>query len=300
MKVATDYYPSRASTPVDPIPRVEPVVYAQGQYAHALSSAQLRSYEENGFIVLHQLLDAAEVQRYTEDLNQLLTRRDLVGQPGTITEPGSQAIRSLFKVHEHSALVQQLVHDPRLLNVARQLLGSEVYIHQSRANFKPGFAGQSFYWHSDFETWHVEDGMPSMRALSCSVLLTDNNACNGPLMLIPGSQRLFIPCLGETPDMHYKQSLKNQEYGVPAQQHIARLVEQGGLEMVQAKAGSVIVFDCNTLHASANNLSPWARSNLFMVYNSVHNTLKSPKYGLNPRPDYLAARQAVQALSVPT
>lgn len=56
----------------------------------------------------------------------------------------------------------------RLLNVARQILGSEVYIHQFRANMKPGFLGKEFYWHSDFETWHVEDGMPSMRAPMCS------------------------------------------------------------------------------------------------------------------------------------
>jgi hypothetical protein len=44
---------------------------------------------------------------------------------------------------------------------ARQLLGSDVYVHQSRVNFKPGFNGQDFYWHSDFETWHAEDGMPA-------------------------------------------------------------------------------------------------------------------------------------------
>lgn len=297
MTVATDYYRSRVATPMALIPRVEPVVYARGSYAQALSAEQLRSYEENGFLVMHDVFDAAEVQRYKQELQRLLQLPELVGQPDTITELGSDAIRSLFKVHERSELVRNLIQDPRLLQVARQILGSEVYLHQSRANFKPGFTGKAFYWHSDFETWHVEDGMPSMRALSCSVLLTDNNACNGSLMLVPGSHRYFVPCLGETPEQHHKQSLKKQEYGVPSQEHLTQLVDEGGLVTVEAKAGSVIFFDCNTMHGSANNISPWARSNLFMVFNSVDNALQSPKYGLEPRPDFLGYRGAITPIA---
>src|SRR5690625_6354074 len=94
------------------------------------------------------------------------------------------------------------MQDPRLVNVARQILGSEVYVHQSRVNYKPGFDGDEFYWHSDFETWQVEDGILEMRALSCSVLVPENDACNGPLMLIPGSHRTIFVCPGDTPGKH--------------------------------------------------------------------------------------------------
>ena len=52
------------------------------------------------------------------------------------------------------------------------------------------------------------------RALSCSILLTDNNAVNGRLMLIPGSHADFISCVGQTPDEHYKQSLRRWFGGV--------------------------------------------------------------------------------------
>src|SRR3546814_19786785 len=86
---------------------------------------------------------------------------------------------------------------------------------QSRLNYKPGFVGKEFYWHSDFETWHVEDGMPQMRALSMSILLAPNTVLNGPLMIIPGSHRKYLTCVGETPEDHYRSSLKKQEYGVP-------------------------------------------------------------------------------------
>ena len=124
--------------------------------------------------------------------------------------------------------------------------------------------------------------MPAMRALSCSVLLTDNNANNGPLMLVPGSHRQFISCVGQTPNEHYKQSLKKQEYGVPDPVSLQLLVEQGGIQAMTAKAGSVVFFDCNTMHGSNSNISPWPRANVFMVYNSMENTLGPPKYGLTP------------------
>src|SRR3546814_3200003 len=62
-----------------------------------------------------------------------------------------------------SSDLRRLAADERLAGVARFLLDDTVYIHQSRLNYKPGFQGKEFYWHSDFETWHVEDGMPRMR-----------------------------------------------------------------------------------------------------------------------------------------
>src|SRR3546814_6672767 len=92
----------------------------------------------------------------------------------------------------------------------RSLLDSDVYVHQSRINLKPGFRGKEFYWHSDFETWHTEDGMPSMRAVSCSVLLTPNHSWNGPLLTIAGSHKWFVSCVGETPANHHEVSLRRQ------------------------------------------------------------------------------------------
>lgn len=291
-----DPYPSRLSTPQGLVARQEPVVYGQEPMEAGLTPEQWQSYADNGFLVIPHYFSGEETAHYKQALQALLADKELAQAPNAITEPDSGAIRSLFAFHQQPGVLAQLVQDPRLLSVAQAILGSPVYLHQTRANFKPGFVGKSFYWHSDFETWHVEDGMPRMRAVSCSILLTDNAAYNGPLMLIPGSHRYFVPCLGQTPEQHYQQSLKCQQYGVPSQEHLSQLVEQGGIHTVEAPAGSVIFFDCNTLHASTENISPMARSNLFMVYNSVKNPLQAPKYGLAPRPDFLAHRQSFKAV----
>jgi len=293
---AKDRYASRTDRMSAIVARHDPVIYGDGRYADALSEQQLQDYDRDGFLMLESLLPENEVAAVLAEIGRMSRDPAIIRRKESITEPGSDAVRSIFMVHTLSAMISRLVRDPRMINVARQILGSEVYVHQSRANMKPGFKGKEFYWHSDFETWHVEDGMPAMRALSCTVLLSDNNACNGPLMLVPGSHRHFISCVGETPQDHYKQSLKKQEYGVPDPVSLQLLVEQGGIRPMTGKAGSVIFFDCNTMHGSNSNISPWPRANVFTVYNSVENALVPPKYGLDPRPEHIASRSNMKAL----
>lgn len=292
-----DLYYSRNDRGSAIIARQDPVIYEGGSYADALSAEQVAAYDRDGFLQLDNVFSDEEVQTLLEETQRMASDPAITCLPEAITEPGSNAVRSVFRVHQLGELMANLARDARLINVARQILGSEVYMHQSRANMKPGFKGKEFYWHSDFETWHVEDGMPAMRALSCSVLLTDNNACNGPLMLVPGSHRQFVSCQGRTPDEHYKKSLKQQEYGVPDPVSLRLLVEQGGIQPMTAKAGSVVFFDCNTMHGSNGNISPWPRANIFMVYNSVENKLAPPKYGLTPRPEHIAARRGIETLT---
>jgi ectoine hydroxylase len=297
--LSQDPYQSRTQSNPAILSRLDPVVYEQPAAAigtAVLSSAQLAAYQKDGFLFLPELFSATEVERLYAEMQTMREEYAAKDRAEVIAEPGSGEVRSIFDVHRLNALFANLVRDPRVLDAARAILGSEVYIHQSRINYKPGFKGKEFYWHSDFETWHSEDGMPAMRALSCSILLTDNDELNGPLMLIPGSHRHFISCVGETPDDHYKVSLKKQENGVPDDVLLRYLADLGGIASCKGKAGSVVFFDCNTMHGSNGNITPYPRSNVFFVYNSIENQLGAPKGGLKPRPEFIAAREGIAAL----
>jgi ectoine hydroxylase len=289
---ASDIYQSRIGARAAIITRPDPVVYTSrnaGRRA-TLSRQQLFRYRKDGFLLLNNVFTREENNQFVQEARRLAQDDSLRQREEVIIEPNSNEVRSVFRVHRLSALFERLVANVRLVNVARQILGSEVYIHQSRLNLKPGFGGGEFYWHSDFETWHVEDGMPHMRALSCTILLTDNFEFNAPLMLIPGSHKYFVPCVGETPEEHYKQSLKRQEIGTPDETSIKFLADQGGIQALKGVAGSVIFFDCNTMHGSSSNISPYPRNNLFVVYNSVDNLLEPPRGGIAPRPEFIASR----------
>jgi len=132
--------------------------------------------------------------------------------------------------------------------------------------------------------------MPRPRAVSCSIALTDNYPFNGGLMVMPGSQRTFVQCIGETPENHYKNSLREQEIGVPSEENITKLAAEHGIDQFTGPAGSALFFDSNIMHGSGNNITPFPRSNIFLVFNSVENTLVEPFAAPAPRPEFIAAR----------
>lgn len=144
---AQDPYASRTDRSSAIISRQDPVVYGEGKYADALSGEQIGSYERDGFLLLEDVFSEAEVRALSAEVERMTRDPSIVRREESITEPGSNAVRSIFMVHVLNPVLARLVRDPRLVNVARQILGSEVYIHQSCANMKPGFKGKEFYWH---------------------------------------------------------------------------------------------------------------------------------------------------------
>lgn len=287
-----DPYYSRIGATWELCERREPVVWSEGPAEGPLTPAQLASYDQNGFLIVPELFSQEEVASLLAECERMAAAAD-TSRDDLIIEPTGGAVRSLFRIHQESPALARVVAEPRLAGAARQILGSDVYVHQSRINFKPAFEGEPFSWHSDFETWHIEDGMPRMRALSASLLLSPNTEHNGPLMVIPGSHRTFVRCVGRTPENHFRQSLRRQEYGVPHRDALTELWQKSGIASTTGPAGSVVLFDCNILHGSGGNITPLPRHNLFLVYNSVENRLVEPFGGMPRRPSFLAEREPV-------
>jgi len=287
---ADDRYPSRHEPIARMSPRRDAVVHGRAQEGPLMQS-ELLFYEDNGYLSFDDLLEAADIQACLTELQRLRESDAVRSADEAVIEPGSGELRSIFAVHRSSDILRQLCQHPKLVAIARQLLGGDVYIHQSRINYKGGFRGKEFYWHSDFETWHVEDGIPAMRMVSCSISLTANTPHNGPLMIIPGSHQRYVSCVGETPDNHYKESLRRQEVGVPDDESLTQLVNDFGIVAPTGLAGAVTFFECNIMHGSNSNITPLPRSNIFVVYNSVDNTPVEPFCGLAPRPNFIAERE---------
>lgn len=300
MGARDDIYPTRTSRHIEPFARIDPVIHARNQHRWdgPLDETSLSRYERDGFLWFKGFFSQSKVSHFLDELKSLEKNAKLMKSDQVILDPGSGDLRSVFAMHKISDAFDKLTRDPRILGMVRQLLGSEVYIHQSRINYKFGFQGSGFDWHSDFETWHAEDGMPRMRAVSASLMLTDNNEFNGPLMLIPGSHHTFVPYKGKTPQKNWQKSLKTQRVGVPGYEILAKLANWGGIKAPKGPAGSLLLFECNTLHASNENMSPWPRSNLFFVYNSIDNRLEEPFAAAQARPEYLGARTGIAPLNM--
>ncbi|MFE9122977.1 ectoine hydroxylase [Streptomyces sp. NPDC007172] len=278
---AQDLYPTRGSAEVI-TPRQDPVVWGP--------SAGLESFEQDGFLAIEDLLSDDEVALYRSELERLIADPSVRADERSIIEPQSQSVRSVFEVHRISEVFARLVRDERVVGTARRILGSDVYVHQSRINVKPGFGASGFYWHSDFETWHAEDGLPRMRTVSVSIALTENHDTNGGLMIMPGSHLDFLGCEGATPKDNYKKSLQMQDAGTPSDEALTKMADRHGIKLFTGRAGSATWFDCNAMHGSGDNITPFPRSNVFIVFNSVENQAEEPFAAPIRRPEFIGAR----------
>jgi ectoine hydroxylase len=287
--VRTDLYPTRGVNEVT-TPRQDPVVWSAPGAPGPIAPSGLMEFERDGFLTVDELISQDEVGLYRAELDRLIADPAVRADERSIIEPKSQDVRSVFEVHRLSEIFASPVRDERVVGRARQILGSDVYVHQSRINVKPGFGASGFYRHSDFETWHAEDGLPNMRTVSVSIALTENLDTNGGLMIMPGSHKTFLGCAGETPQDNYKKSLQMQDAGTPSDAALTRFADRHGIRLFTGRAGSATWFDCNCMHGSGDNITPYPRSNVFIVFNSVENAAVKPFAAPVPRPSFIGAR----------
>lgn len=283
-----DAYPSRiASTGYEILPRIDNVVSGE---TGAMTAYQREAYEASGYLMLKGLLDSRDIKMLKDATQRMFN--DPAGHCAfVVNEPGTNVVRSVFGIHDKYAFGRH-VKNAKLEAIVREICGGETYIHQSRINFKAPLQATGWTWHSDFETWHTEDGMPRMRCVSAMICVDDNTHFNGPLMVIPGSHKMFLSCPGETPDANHVQHLSNQIVGVPDKASMETMLANSGgvIDIITANAGDVLLFDCNLMHGSGSNVSPWPRANFTLVFNSVENSVVAPFCGKAPRPQHVAAR----------
>jgi ectoine hydroxylase len=274
----TDNYPTRKEATGRFIIRKEPTSYSQ----------YFPLYNQYGYGLLKGYFSKREIEECQLSCHSA---------KGLVTnEPGQQVIRSVTGVHLNEPFKSLATHDS-LVSLIRRMLGSEIYIHQSRINYKEAISGSGWAWHSDFETWHAQDGMPTMRCLTAMIPLTENTNCNGSLMVIPKSHELFYACKKEE-EVSAEDNFAYQKEGVPDRAAILKFFEHSNdsIDMITCSPGDLFLFDCNTIHVSTQNLSSKPRTNLFFVYNSIENKLVDPFTASKPRPEEMGTRETLEVI----
>ena len=239
-----------------------------------LTQEQIKAYDEDGYILLPSLFSQQEAALMKSRLPALyqMSRDEVVKEK-------SGAVRTVFAAHTFDDVFARVARHPRLIEPARQLLDSDVYMHQFKINAKAAFNGDIWQWHQDFGTWHQDDGMPEARAMNVAIFLDEVNEFNGPLMFIPRSHKM-----GRLEASHDRSTTSYPLWTLDNAK-VAELVEQGGIVAPKGVAGTVLIFQSTLVHASSPNLSPWDRNTLYVTTNSVDNAIRKFQ-----RPDYIAHR----------
>lgn len=272
-----DLYETRKNSTYSIIDRIDKVSYSKPE---SLTQDQFNDYNNNGFLRIKNFFNKEIIEIAKNECYNLFENNEgyYVNK-----EPKSNKVRSILNVHKNLNILPLLGSE--IINMVESLLGDNIYMHQSRINYKDGLDSNGWNWHSDFETWHSKDGMPRMRALTVMIPIDDNTINNGCLNFIPKSHLKYISCpmvSNLTPEDEFSEQVE----GVPDYESIMSIKDKYNVEIFNAecKSGDLILFDCNTLHYSAANTTNEKRTNLYLVLNSLKNKLVKPFNEANHRP----------------
>src|SRR5690606_15441942 len=137
---AEDLFPTRLATPGDFIERTQPAVWGSADDG-PFTASDLEAHERRGFTIVDDFLGADDVALYSNELDRLAADPALKDDPRMITERTTGTVRSVFEVEKLSEALDALARNPYVLDRARQIAGSEVYLHQTRINYMPSFTG---------------------------------------------------------------------------------------------------------------------------------------------------------------
>ncbi len=230
-----------------------------------LSAAEIERFREDGFLFFEGLFSKDEVRVLESAAAEILGS----ARPSTYVDASGDAIRMLKGMHLYNDTIGRLARHVRLVRPCEQLLGSGIYVHQTRLVPKEGLKSapsSGFPWHQDYSTFFRTDGMRAPRAIITSVFFDDVTACNAPLMTIRGSHKHgLILNRNSPPD-------ENPHVQLVLEPEVLRdLAAEGGVTAHLGPAGSVLMMDVAMVHASTENISPMDRTFCYVIFNSVEN-----------------------------
>ncbi|HYZ33851.1 MAG TPA: phytanoyl-CoA dioxygenase family protein [Crenalkalicoccus sp.] len=239
-----------------------------------LSDVQLRQFRDEGWLFLPELFAPEEVALLRREAEAIYRQH----RPEVWRET-SGAPRTAFAAHTYNEAFRLLGTHPRLIRPVEQIFGEKLYMHQFKINAKAAFTGEVWQWHQDYGTWARDDGMPEPRAMNISVFLDEVMPINGPLMLIPRSQR------HGTLEAAHDTTTTSYPLWTLDEATVTRLVEEGGIVAPTGAPGGVLMFHGNLVHGSAPNITPYPRKIVYLTLNAVSNHIRRPT-----RPEWIAHR----------
>lgn len=222
-----------------------------------LSAEQVKAYQDDGFTIARNVFSPEEVELLRRAMEEdpkvaahSLIRPDAEGG-GTRISLWNRAGDSVYGLAARCA---------RIVDTAEELIGEPVYHFQSKLTAKDPFGGGAWEWHQDYGYWYYNGCLrPDM--LSMMVALDRSDRHNGCLQVIRGSHRLGR--------IDHLQVSEKQNSADPAR--LDHIVAQYETVHCELDPGDVLIFHCNTLHRSDQNLSPNRRWTLLVCYNAVSN-----------------------------
>jgi ectoine hydroxylase-related dioxygenase (phytanoyl-CoA dioxygenase family) len=212
-------------------------------------------FEENGYLVLENVLSEAEVQTLRESVTALqgkaahLTDSTDRFKLKLFGDGDDRVVQQVAEPHELGGEWMALARDPRILDTLELLIGSNILLYYSMMMMKPAKSGAPAPWHQDF-SFFVHD---QARLVACQVYLDDSTIENGCIHVVPGSHKLGLL-------NHYKDGVFTEVV-----QGDTSAYDEAAVAL-PVRAGSMAFWHCMTLHSSQPNRSENPRRAIVFEY----------------------------------
>jgi ectoine hydroxylase-related dioxygenase (phytanoyl-CoA dioxygenase family) len=241
-----------------------------------LTDQQTQRFHQDGYLLIENAFDAAEVKALQEEADYLL---ELAINSSLVTghqcrrldlredANGNLLIRKLQPVNDMSRLLTQTIQDERIVGPMTELMGDTPVLMEEKLNYKQPLhqrvegikaapLSDAFPVHNDW-AYYQSEGYPQT-TLSSALLMDAFTPDNGPLWMWPGSHHTHLE--------HGK-----VENGLEV---LPELIDHdGGIPLI-APAGSFLIFSSLVVHNSCPNLSGKPRR--VMIYSHYPKAANMP------------------------
>jgi ectoine hydroxylase-related dioxygenase (phytanoyl-CoA dioxygenase family) len=234
----------------------------------AITPAQVDFYKENGYVIIEDFLNSAELELWREAVATAVDERNGQKIPGRAGKTGeddginkdseylAKVFDQLINLWQTNEKVKELMFNPAIGEMAATLAQVDgIRIWHDQALFKKPWANPTS-WHLDTPFWSFSD----RRALSIWVALDDATFENGCLFFIPGSHKetsFENPGIGRNMD-----SIFNFYPSFKTSPSVA----------APMKAGSCSFHNGLTIHGAHANMTPGSRRAMTCAYMPDGNT----------------------------
>lgn len=223
------------------------------QTTRALSDAQIDDFRARGYLRIGPLLDGETVEVLRSEYDRVFAEARQSNRFRNLSISDTDALEDklhaqeqmlqIVQVCERSMAFRQLLYDPRILDIAEDLIGPNIQLFHDQALYKPAHHGGAVFWHQDNAYWRCHPA----QLVSCWLTLDDVDASNGAMHLIPESH---LRGLGD-------QHERAQSTGALLDAH--EHVDEAQSVVVDLPAGGALFHHCQTMHYTPPNHTPRQR-----------------------------------------
>jgi ectoine hydroxylase-related dioxygenase (phytanoyl-CoA dioxygenase family) len=225
----------------------------------ALTAEEKHRFEQQGFIVVQELLTAAQIEAIRVELGDLHERMaERVPEEVGVSwehdvDPRIQRrIKQLMHAEMISPTINAILRSDRLLDIVEALIGPNICLYHCKLLMKAARDGTVTPWHQDYAYWISDDNRPLM--LNCMFQIDDSTPENGCLQMVPGS--------------HKSRLLEHEREGKVFSRFLPGYFQpRSDAVALPLRAGSAVLFGPMIIHGSDANRSDDERRACTIAYN---------------------------------